>query len=108
MPLPPTLVETFDTQLDLRSLPGVNSAVRVYENTEWVPLRAAAVSGFDDGIDSIDDLQINEIGSNIGVFVGSGDTLYGGIPAQTELFVAQTPDDGWTFTVDGTPAALPR
>ena len=108
VPLPPTLVETFDTQLDLRSLPGVNSAVRVYENTEWVPLRAAAVSGFDDGIDSIDDLQINEIGSNIGVFVGSGDTLYGGIPAQTELFVAQTPDDGWTFTVDGTPAARRR
>lgn len=108
VPIPATLAETLDTQLDLRRLPGVNSAVRVYENTEWVPLRAAAVSGFDDGIGAIADLQVQAIGSTIGVLPGAGDTLTGAMPAQTELFVAQTPDDGWTFTVDGAPAARRR
>ncbi|MEL0141252.1 MAG: hypothetical protein VW800_12845, partial [Acidimicrobiaceae bacterium] len=57
-PLPDALVETLDTQLDLRRLAGVNSALRIYENTAWTPVRAAAVSTFDEGRSSLFDLQV--------------------------------------------------
>lgn len=108
VPIPVALAETLDTQLDLRRLPGVNSAARVYENTEWMPMRAAAVAGFDDGIDDLFDLGVNPLGSNIGVLVGTADRIAGPLPDQTELLVTQTPDDGWSLTVDGSTAAKRR
>jgi len=106
--LPDAFAETLDTQLDLRRLPGINSAARVYENAEWTPVRAAAVVGFDDGIDDIFDLAVTPIGSNIGVLVGTEDRIDGPLPDQTEVAVAQTPDDGWTLMVDGQIAAKRR
>ena len=108
VPVPANLAETFDTQLDLRRLPGTNSAIGVYENTEWIPLRAAAVAGFDDGIDEVADLRFTAMGSHLGVLPGTGNRLEGAIPDQTEVFVAQTPDLGWTFEVDGEQAARRR
>lgn len=108
IPLPADLAETLDTQLDLRRLPGVNSAARVFENIEWTPMRAAAVVGFDDGIDDIFDLAVTPIGSNIGVLVGTDDRIDGPLPDQTEVLVTQTPDEGWTLTVDGQIAAKRR
>ncbi len=104
-PVPPAVVETLDTQLDLRRLSGVNSATRVYENAEWVSVRSAAAEGFDDGRDDLFDLQVAPLAGTIGVLVGDGDRVEGTIPNATEILVAQTPDDGWTMRVDGTEVA---
>ena len=107
-PLPAALVETLDTQLDLRRLAGVNSALRIYENTEWTPVRAAAVSTFDDGRTSLLDLQVAPITGTIGMLVGDGNRFAGMIPDEVELFVAQTPDGGWRLEVAGVEAAQRR
>ena len=107
-PVPAALVETLDTQLDLRRLSGVNSALRVYENMEWVAVRAAAAAGFDAGRDDLFDLQVSPLAGTIGVLVGDGDEITGPIPNSTEIFVGQTPDVGWEFEVDGVAAAERR
>ncbi len=107
-PVPGALVETLDTQLDLRRLSGVNSALRVYENTEWVAVRSAAATGFDAGRDDLFDLQVSPLTGTIGVLVGDGDEVVGPIPSSTEIFLAQTPDAGWELEVDGAAAAERR
>ncbi len=107
-PLPDALVETLDTQLDLRRLAGVNSALRIYENTAWTPVRAAAVSTFDEGRSSLFDLQVAPITGTIGVLVGDGTRLEGTIPDGVELFVAQTSDSGWRLEVAGVEASQRR
>lgn len=107
-PLPAALVETLDTQLDLRRLAGVNSALRIYENTEWIPVRAAAVSTFDEGRTSLFDLQVAPITGTIGILVGEGTRYAGIIPDGVELFVAQTADGGWRLEVAGVEAAKRR
>jgi hypothetical protein len=107
-PLPGALVETLDTQLDLRRLSGVNSAIRVYENTEWVSVRAAAATGFDAGREDLFDLQVSPLGGTFGVLVGDEDELEGTIPNSTEIFLAQTADPGWQLEVDGSVAAERR
>ncbi|MEM9467131.1 MAG: glycosyltransferase family 2 protein [Actinomycetota bacterium] len=107
-PVPGALVETLDTQLDLRRLSGVNSALRVYENTEWVSVRAAAATGFDVGRDDLFDLQVSPLAGTIGVLVGDGDEVGGPVPNSTEILLAQTPDDGWELEIDGTVAAERR
>ena len=106
--VPAALVETLDTQLDLRRLSGVNSATRVYENTEWVSVRSAAASGFDADRDDLFDLQVAPLAGTIGVLVGDGDELTGPIPNSTEIFLAQTPDAGWELEVDGASVAERR
>ncbi len=107
-PLPAALVETLDTQLDLRRLAGVNSALRIYENTEWTPVRAAAVSTFDEGRTALLDLQVAPITGTIGMLVGDGNRFAGTIPDEVELFVAQTTDGGWRLEVAGVEAAQRR
>ncbi len=107
-PLPAALVETLDIQLDLRRLAGVNSALRIYENTEWIPVRAAAVSTFDEGRTSLFDLQVAPITGTIGILIGEGNRYAGIIPDGVELFVAQTADGGWRLEVAGVEAAQRR
>lgn len=92
------------SQLDLRRLEGINSAVEVYANTEWTSVRAAASPGFDSGVDQIADLAAVPISGTAGVMSGRGDNLTGSIPDGTEVFLAQTADPSWTFEVDGSRA----
>ena len=92
------------SQLDLRRLEGINSAVEVYANTEWTSVRAAASPGFDSGIEEIADLAAVPISGTAGVMSGRGDNLTGSIPDGTEVFLAQTADPSWTFEVDGSRA----
>lgn len=44
-PLPEWLRSAFGDQLDLERIEGVNDAIRIYRNTEWVPIRATVGAG---------------------------------------------------------------
>ena len=92
------------SQLDLRRLEGINSAIEVYANTEWTSVRAAATPGFDSEVDQISDLAAVPITGTAGVMAGRGDKISGSIPDGTELFLAQTADPSWIFEVDGSRA----
>jgi len=105
-PVASGLVDALDTQLDLRRMSGVNSALRVYENTEWVSVRAAAVEGFDEGRDTIGDLASAPLTGTFGVLAGVDDRIEGEVPDGTEVLVAQTSDPNWRLVVDG--AAVSR
>ncbi len=107
-PAPGVLIEALAGQLDLRQLSGVNSAIRVYENTEWTSVRAAAVSGFDDGVEDLFDLAVQPVSGTLGVLTGTGDSISGVVPEGTEVLVAQTPDPGWSLQVGGGEASRRR
>ncbi len=108
LPAPRAVVEALDGQLDLRQLVGVNSAVRVYENTEWTSVRSAAVGGFDEGIDDLFDLAQKPLTGTAAVLSGTGESIEGSVPPGTEVLVAQTPDAGWSLEVDGQAATRRR
>ena len=98
--VPTALTEALDTQLDLRRLAGVNSALEVYENTEWTSVRAAAAGGFDDEVKTLNDLRTSPLSGTVGVLVGTDDNITATVPDQTEILVAQSPDLGWSLRVD--------
>ncbi len=107
VPAPAGLTAALGRQLDLRHLSGVNSAMQIYENTEWTSLRAAAAPGFDSDLSVFGDLSAEPLRGTFGVLFGRGDRLSGSIPDGTEVFVAQTPDDGWRLEIGGQ-AAIAR
>lgn len=92
------------SQLDLRRIEGINSAVELYANTEWTSVRAAASPGFDSGIDQLADLAAAPVSGTAGVMSGRGDRVSGPVPDGTEVFLAQTADPAWTLEVDGSRA----
>ncbi|MDG1410157.1 MAG: glycosyltransferase family 2 protein [Acidimicrobiales bacterium] len=100
-PIPGVVVEAFGRQLDLRQIVGSNSAMRVYENTEWTSVRAAVVAGFDQGVTELADLGIEPLAGTIGVLSGTGHDITGSIPDGTEILVSQTPDTNWVLRVEG-------
>lgn len=104
-PVPAAFVEGFGDQLDLQRLEGANSAVSVFVNTAWAPVRAAFVSGFDAGIDSVADLEASPLGPGAPVLDGRAASLTGPVPDGAEILVAQTPAPGWRLEVDGVRAA---
>ena len=104
-PTPDVVVDAFGRQLDLRQIVGSNSAMRVYENTEWTSVRAAAVAGFDQAVSEIGDLSIEPLTGTVGVLSGTGHTISGTIPDGTEILLSQTSDTNWTLTVGGEVAA---
>ena len=108
VPVPTILSDTMAAQLDLRRLEGINSALVVYANTEWISVRAAAPAGFDDGRDSIVDLERLPITGTAGVLAGSGDKLQGQVPDGAEILVSQTYDTRWRLEVQGAPTARRR
>lgn len=104
-PVPDAFVEGFGDQLDLQRLEGANSAVSVFVNTAWAPVRAAFVGGFDAGIDSVADLEASPLGPGAPVLDGRAASLAGPIPDGAEILVAQTPAPGWRLEVEGVRAA---
>ena len=108
IPVPAIMGDTLAAQLDLRRVEGINSAMQVYSNVEWISLRAAAPPGFDLGRESILDLARSPITGTAGVLSGSGDTVEGLVPDGAEILVAQTYEDGWGMEVDGVVAARRR
>jgi GT2 family glycosyltransferase len=98
-PTPDVVVGAFGRQLDLRQIVGSNSAMRVYENTEWTSVRAAAVAGFDQAVTELADLEIDPLTGTVGVLSGTGHDIAGSIPDGTEILVSQTPDTNWVLSV---------
>ncbi len=92
-------------QLDLQRLGGINSAVDMYVNTEWTAVRAAASPGFDNGITEVADLAVTPIAGSAGVLAGRGNSISGDIPADIEVLLAQSADDGWHLQVGGATTA---
>ncbi len=104
-PTPDVVIDAFGRQLDLRQIVGSNSATRVYENTEWTSVRAAAVAGFDQGVTELADLGVEPLTGTVGVLSGIGHEITGPIPEGTEILVSQTPDTNWVLTVGDEEAA---
>ena len=88
-------------QLDLRRIEGVNTAMTLYENTEWVSVRAAGVAGFDAGRDELTDLEETPLAGTLGVLPGRAASISGPVPDGVEIYVAQTPDARWRLELDG-------
>jgi len=103
--VPSALVEALSSQLDLARIEGTNSSIRVFVNTEWTSVRAALVPGFDEGIVTLADLETRFLPGSTGVLAGTGPSISGPVPGGTEVLVAQTPDPGWSLSVDGRRAA---
>jgi len=105
--IPPTLVEAFSGQLDMARVEGTNSAIRVFENSEWSSVRSVAVPRFDQGIGSLFDLEQAKMPGSVGVLAGTGTSISGPVPDGTEVFVAQSPNTNWHLRLDGE-SARPR
>ena len=102
-PVPAGLVAAFRNQLDLELVEGTNSAVDMFVNRSWAPMRAVHAPGFDEGVDAITDLEARPIIPGVPVFSGAGPPWSAEIPdgAEVEVLAAHTPRPGWELTVDG-------
>ena len=100
-PVPAGLAASIRNQLDLELVEGTNSAVDMFVNTSWTPMRAVHAPGFDEGVDEIADLEAHPITPGVPVFSGAGPPWSAKIPAGAEVLVAHTPRPGWELTVDG-------
>ena len=105
-PVPAGLVSSVRSQLDLELIDGTNSAVDVFVNSSWVPMRALQAPGFDAGILEITDLEARPVGVGAAIFSGAGPPWSGSVPDGAEVLVSHTPRPGWELSVDG--EAVPR
>ena len=105
-PVPAGLVAAFRNQLDLELVEGTNSAVDMFVNRSWVPMRSVHAPGFDEGARQLTDLEAHPIGAGVPVFSGEGPPWSAEIPDGAEVLVAHTPRPGWELTLDG--QAVPR
>ncbi len=100
-PVPAGLAAAIRNQLDLELVEGTNSAVDMFVNTSWTPMRAVHAPGFDEGVDEIADLEAHPITPGVPVFSGAGPPWSGEIPDGAEVLVGHTPRPGWELTVGG-------
>ena len=100
-PVPAGLAAAIRNQLDLELVEGTNSAVDMFVNTSWTPMRAVHAPGFDEGVDEIADLEAHPITPGVPVFSGAGPPWSAKIPDGAEVLVGHTPRPGWELTVDG-------
>ena len=105
-PVPDHISEAIRNQLDLELVEGTNSAVDMFVNTSWVPMRGLHPPGFDDGVDDLADLQSRPLTAGGSLFSGDGPPWSALVPDSSEVLVAHTPRPGWELTVDG--EAAPR
>ena len=104
-PVPAGLAAAIRNQLDLELVEGTNSAVDMFVNTSWTPMRAVHAPGFDEGVDEIADLEARRITPGVPVFSGTGPPWSAEIPDGAEILVGHTPRPGWELRVDGETAA---
>lgn len=102
--VPDNIVSALTNQLDLEHLEGTNSAVDVFVNTSWVPMRSLYAPGFDSGVTSLADLEVRPLLVGAPILRGDGPPWRGTVPDSAEILVAHTPRPDWHLTVDGAPA----
>ena len=105
-PVPAGLAAAMHDQLDLELVEGTNSAVDMFVNTAWVPMRALYPPGFDDGIEDFTDLEARPLATGASLFSGDGPPWTARIPDGAEILVSHTPRPGWELSMDGEP--VPR
>lgn len=104
-PVPDGLAAAIRNQLDLALVEGTNSAVDMFVNTSWTPMRAVHGPGFDEGVEEVADLEAHPITPGVPVFSGTGPPWSAQIPDGAEVLVGHTPRPGWELRVDGETAA---
>ena len=105
-PVPARLAAAMHNQLDLELVEGTNSAVDMFVNTAWVPMRALYPPGFDEGIEDFTDLEARPLATGASLFSGAGPPWAARIPEGAEILVGHTPRPGWELTAGGEP--VPR
>ena len=105
-PVPPDLAAAMRDQLDLELVEGTNSAVDMFVNTAWVPMRALYAPGFDEGIEDFTDLEARPLATGASVFSGDGPPWTARVDDGAEVLVSHTPRPGWEMSMDG--EAVPR
>ena len=105
-PVPAGLAGAMHDQLDLELVEGTNSAVDMFVNTAWVPMRALYPPGFDEGIEDFTDLEAHPLTTGASLFSSDGPPWTARIPGGAEILVSHTPRPGWELSADGEP--VPR
>ena len=103
-PVPANLGQAMHDQLDLELVEGTNSAVDMFVNTAWVPMRALYPQGFDAGIENFADLEGRPLAAGASLFSGDGPPWTATIRDGGEILVSHTPRPGWELSVEGEPA----
>ena len=105
-PVPAGLTRAMHDQLDLELVEGTNSAVDMFVNTAWVPMRALYPPGFDEGVQDFTDLEARPLAAGASLFSGDGPPWAARIPDGAEILVSHTPRPGWELSSGGEP--VPR
>ncbi len=99
--VPADLTEAMRDQLDLELVEGTNSAVDMFVNTSWVPMRALHPPGFDAAVEEFADLEAHPLPTGASLFSGDGPPWTAEIPDGAEILVSHTPRPGWELSVAG-------
>ena len=100
-PVPADLTAAMRDQLDLELVEGTNSAVDMFVNTAWVPMRALYPPGFDEGIEDFADLEARPLTTGASLFSTDRPPWIARIGEGAQILVSHTPRPGWELTVDG-------
>ncbi len=98
-PVPANLAAGMSSQLDLELVEGTNSAVDMFINTAWVPMRTLYPQNFDAEIADFDDLEADQLPVGAALFSGNDPPWSARVPDGAEILVSQTPRPGWTMTL---------
>jgi GT2 family glycosyltransferase len=105
-PVPGGLPATLARQLDLRRLE-VDPSLTFYENTAWVPVRAAIADGSADVLDEANGLRA-AAGTDLAAAAEPVLTSDEGRVPSGSLYLAESASSGWELTVDGEEAERSR
>ena len=100
-PVPAGLAGAMHNQLDLELVEATNSAVDMFVNTAWVPMRALYPPGFDEGLEDFTDLEARPLTTGASLFSGDGPPWTASIPDGAEILVSHTPRPGWDMSANG-------
>lgn len=103
-PVPASLADVLAAQLDLRRV-DIDDALVVYENTSWIPVRAALSTGALEASSSAgpSSLVTSDVSGSAAVLAATGRRFVGPVPADTTLYLAHPFSTDWQVSVDGQP-----